>query len=229
MAEKGMIVENPLELLPLFEGMALLPDEHFSKQDPVTALNSSLEPEATKPVSSASAEPAVQAALAPRETMVSTAVQAHQDQPVAQVESTSAAEPGSAVNTSSMESASLWVLNVWVDENKKHWPDEFKAPLTALMQAVKVNGESLSMDRVQVLNPFVFTDRHGIREWALSFKPRYIVIWANQTNLERVPALHQCDDWDGIPVLRLPAFASVMGQVDHKKLAWKHIKDFFEF
>lgn len=207
MAEKGMIVENPLELLPLFEGMQLLPDASIFK------------PESPPIAASESAEQALQGTVpALPETPVGTQVSAPEPQ---------AFESESVDPTLVM--AETWILNVWVDESKKHWPEEFRTPMTALLSAIKMQGQAVPMEKVQVLNPFVFTDRHGIKEWALSIKPTSILIWANQTNLDDVPAVFEQTQWEGIPVYRLPAFSKVVANVDNKREAWTKLKEFYKF
>jgi hypothetical protein len=216
MAEKGMIVENPLELLPLFEGMQLLPDPAFYKAE--SRPNEAVSQEEQMPV------------VAP--------IDSHVEPQVAKSEVT---EPRSAkpevsenlvAKSDSVEplaSAETWILNVWVDESKKHWPEEFRVPMTALLSAIKMQGQAVQMEKVQVLNPFVFTDRHGIKEWALAYKPKSILIWANQTNLDNVPAVFEQAEWEGIPVFRLPAFSQVVASVDNKKEVWAKLKGFYNF
>ena len=101
--------------------------------------------------------------------------------------------------------------------------------MTALLSAIKMEGQAVPIEKVQVLNPFVFTDRHGIKEWALSIKPPSILIWANQTNLDDVPAVFEQTQWEGIPVYRLPAFSKVAANVDNKREAWAKLKGFYNF
>ena len=215
MAEKGMIVENPLELLPLFEGMQLLPDASLLPPESQSKEASETVQKEQQSKATEQLEPVVETA----------AVDSHAIQPeVAEAETSEPqhAKPNPAV-------AETWILNVWVDENKKHWPEEFRAPMTALLSAIKMQGQAVQMEKVQVLNPFVFTDRHGIKEWALAIQPKSILIWANQTNLDDVPAVFEQTQWEGIPVYRLPAFSNVVANVENKKLAWKKLKEFYNF
>lgn len=210
-----MIVENPLELLPLFEGMQLMPDPAFFKAESQSKEASETVQKEQQSKATEQVEPVVE----------TVAIDSHAIQPeVAEAETSEPqhAKPNLAV-------AETWILNIWVDENKKHWPEEFRAPMTALLSAIKMQGHAVEMEKVQVLNPFVFTDRHGIKEWALAHKPKSILIWANQTNLDDVPAVFEQTDWEGIPVYRLPAFSKVVANVDNKKLAWKKLKEFYNF
>jgi hypothetical protein len=200
MAEKGMIVENPLELLPLFEGMQLLQDPRMLRSEP--------------------------SADEPQEEAVQTLVQPIQNP--AESEKEPSPVPSTAVETNPPLTQTR-ILNLWLDDSKKHWPEEFRAPLTALLSAIKMNGQPVHMQQVQVLNPLVFTDRHGIKEWALSYSPQSILIWGNQTNLDAVPGVFERTDWEGIPVFRLPAFAQVMANIENKKEAWGKLKDFYQF
>jgi hypothetical protein len=200
MAEKGMIVENPLELLPLFEGMQLLPDASFLPSE------SRIKQEIEAPAQN-------------HQEAAQTSVEQPIDIPASEPKSE---EPGPLI-------AETWILNVWVDESKKHWPEEFRAPLTALLSAIKMEGQAVEMEKVQVLNPFVFTDRHGIKEWALNLKPKSILIWANQTNLDDVPPVFEQTQWEGVPVFRLPAFSKVAAHVDNKREAWGKLKGFYQF
>lgn len=217
MAEKGMIVENPLELLPLFEGMQLMPDPAFYKAE--SPVSDSVDREGQMRAA-ASIDPVVVPQVVKPEVAELQTAEPEVAEP--EISATVSVEPTPAV-------AETWILNIWVDENKKHWPEEFRAPMTALLTAIKMQGHAVEMEKVQVLNPFVFTDRHGIKEWALAYKPKSILIWANQTNLDDVPALFEQTDWGGIPVYRLPAFSKVMANVDNKREAWAKLKGFYNF
>jgi hypothetical protein len=222
MAEKGMIVENPLELLPLFEGMQLLPDASLfppasmSKEESQMAV-----PEGQTPT-----PVHIEAGVEPQSSETP-ASRTSADEPKSETPQTQPALPDSVEPAPAV--AETWILNVWVDESKKHWPEEFRTPMTALLSAIKMQGQAVPMEKVQVLNPFVFTDRHGIKEWALTIKPKSILIWANQTNLDDVPAVFEQTQWEGIPVYRLPAFSKVAANVDNKREAWAKLKGFYNF
>ena len=220
MAEKGMIVENPLELLPLFEGMQLLPDASLFPPESLSYEDGDTPVSVAQAMVLDSPEPRVEVQAG--DTQVAEPETA--EPPVAKTPSTQheSVEPAQAV-------AETWILNVWVDESKKHWPEEFRTPMTALLSAIKMQGQAVPMEKVQVLNPFVFTDRHGIKEWALTIKPKSILIWANQTNLDDVPAVFEQTQWEEIPVYRLPAFSKVVANVDNKREAWAKLKEFYNF
>ncbi len=220
MAEKGMIVENPLELLPLFEGMQLLPDASLFPHESLSYEDGDTPVSVAQAMVPESPEPRVEVQAG--DTQVAEPETA--EPPVAKTPSTQpqSVEPAPAV-------AETWILNVWVDESKKHWPEEFRTPMTALLSAIKMQGQAVPMEKVQVLNPFVFTDRHGIKEWALTIKPKSILIWANQTNLDDVPVVFEQTQWEGIPVYRLPAFSKVVANVDNKREAWAKLKEFYNF
>ncbi len=230
MAEKGMIVENPLELLPLFEGMQLLPDASLFPPESLSKEASEPPVPAVPAQVPASPEPRVETHAG--DTQVAEPEVAESPSAPSQTAEPQAAETLSAQSESVEPApavAETWILNVWVDESKKHWPDEFRTPMTALLSAIKMEGQAVPMEQVQVLNPFVFTDRHGIKEWALTIKPKSILIWANQTNLDDVPAVFEQTQWEGIPVYRLPAFSKVAANVDNKREAWAKLKGFYNF
>ena len=215
-----MIVENPLELLPLFEGMQLLPDASLFPPESLSYEDGDTPVSVAQAMVLDSPEPRVEVQAG--DTQVAEPETA--EPPVAKTPSTQheSVEPAQAV-------AETWILNVWVDESKKHWPEEFRTPMTALLSAIKMQGQAVPMEKVQVLNPFVFTDRHGIKEWALTIKPKSILIWANQTNLDDVPAVFEQTQWEEIPVYRLPAFSKVVANVDNKREAWAKLKEFYNF
>lgn len=215
-----MIVENPLELLPLFEGMQLLPDASLFPHESLSYEDGDTPVSVAQAMVPESPEPRVEVQAG--DTQVAEPETA--EPPVAKTPSTQpqSVEPAPAV-------AETWILNVWVDESKKHWPEEFRTPMTALLSAIKMQGQAVPMEKVQVLNPFVFTDRHGIKEWALTIKPKSILIWANQTNLDDVPVVFEQTQWEGIPVYRLPAFSKVVANVDNKREAWAKLKEFYNF
>ena len=204
MSENRQFVENPLLLTDLFpKGVFHFGEGEKGQGQPMQMIGNELETKSQELVEEAS----LQSEIPP----------AQQKEEIEKLPET---------DPNPEEMITLTIVNLLFDSCDANWDVATKSSYDKLMSAVKVNQESVIAEDIEVLrvigekgfSPALLGDR---------LSP-VIFVWTDQ-DMAEIPALYKARPTEKGVILHFPAFSTMCGDVEMKKMVWQTMKQVLKF